>query len=83
MNNTLSDTADRRLAPVAGYARPTLQDLRSYLLALRQEASKVMHYSQRGEIASAPICQNLAVIEAAITATITTVEAEIKAHTKS
>jgi len=64
----------------AGYARPTLQDLLGYLLRLRDETAKVKHFSARGEIASAPICNNLVVIEAAITATITTVEAEIKAH---
>lgn len=69
-------------AAPAGYARPTLRDLRDHLKLLRDGLTPAKHmaYRQTGE--HVQICQNLEVCAAALTATIMAVEAQIKAHTE-
>ena len=81
-NDTQATEDPARCAAPAGYARPTLQDLRDHLVLLRKGLAPAKHmaYRQTGE--HVQICQNLEVCCAALTATIMSVEAQIKAHTQ-
>ena len=77
---TKTDNAPERCAPAAGSARPTLQDLRAHLTLMRDGVAPAKYMAARHEESTAGICQNLAVVEAALTATIMAVEAQIKAQ---